>query len=155
MEPFFYLPLQHVYHSASQRACVLGLYPIFCVWLLQKLHMFWTWCICNFLKYSSILSYLQPSIASQPNPNRTWQFQWQQFLLTFYGKTNHCRIPVGFTLPLNVPLAFNIRSSPFFLINLVLLFSSVQGMCCITQWWQLRSELCSGSLGLVDTQCLL
>lgn len=47
---------------------------------------------------------------------------------------NHCRISVGFTLLLNVLLAFNIRSSPFILIGLVLLFSSVKGMCCITQW---------------------
>lgn len=68
---------------------------------------------------------------------------------------NHCRIPAGFILPLKVPLAFSIRSSPFFLISLVLLFSSVQGMCCITQWWQLKSELCSDSLGLFDSQCLL
>lgn len=47
---------------------------------------------------------------------------------------NHCRISVGFTLLLNVLLAFNIRSSPFIPIGLVLLFSSVKGMCCITQW---------------------
>lgn len=47
---------------------------------------------------------------------------------------HHHRIPGSFSLPLNVPLAFNIRACPFFLISLVLLFSSVQGMCCITQW---------------------
>lgn len=45
---------------------------------------------------------------------------------------NHCRIPVGFALPLKVTLAFNMRASPFFLISFLLLFASVQGMCCIT-----------------------
>lgn len=44
--------LQHMFWPANQKTHVWGQCQSVCVWLLQELYIFWTWCIWNFLKLS-------------------------------------------------------------------------------------------------------
>lgn len=59
-----------------------------------------------------------------------------------WHNTNHCRIPVGFTLPLKVPLVFNIRSSPFFLMSCITVFKCARNVLhhpvATAQKWNLQ-----------------